>query len=154
MQSKNVKGAIITGEFTGELKFYAPYYGTTAFSSEEIHGVNYESYEGSIVEGYVNDYKNLLEGKFDLKIEEARLISMEELVAENIGCTVRLVGTTDLEIKCTKAPSFIYSTSYWFNYSENSNYGITNLAGAFYAPYDNDYIFGVRPVIVISKDYF
>ena len=58
--------------------FIFPWVGVTAFASEEQHGTNYNDYNGSIVEEYVNDYAELLESKFDVEIEEARLITYED----------------------------------------------------------------------------
>ena len=58
--------------------------GTTAFSSDLQKGKNYSTYSGSVVEKYVNNYKRLLEEKFDINIVEARLISKEELLFQSI----------------------------------------------------------------------
>ena len=51
--------------------------GTTAFSSDEKKGTNYNDYQGSIVEEYVNNYKRILESKYGVDIVEARLITYE-----------------------------------------------------------------------------
>ena len=58
--------------------------GITAFSSFEQKGENYSSYEGSIVEGYVNDYKTIIESEYGVEVEEARLIRKDELENEKI----------------------------------------------------------------------
>ena len=118
--------------------------GTTPFSSSEVHGTNYSSYEGSIVEGYVNEYKSKLEA-IGAEIEEARLITKEEL--EGLGCSSS--GNT-----CSSAPSFIYSTSYW----SGSAFDTTHVWGVYSIAYfgsindgcSNNTTFGVRPVIGIS----
>ena len=114
--------------------------GTTPFSSSEVHGTNYSTYEGSIVEGYVNEYKSKLEA-IGAEIEEARLITKEEL--EGLGCSS---GT------CSSAPFFIYSTSYWSGsaYDTDNVWRVNSTAsfgGNFYTYGRN---FGVRPVIGIS----
>ena len=118
--------------------------GTTPFSSSEVHGTNYSSYEGSIVEGYVNEYKSKLEA-IGAEIEEARLITKEEL--EGLGCSSSgYSGYT-----CNSAPSFIYSTSYWSGSACNPSnvWGVYSIAN-FDDVYTFDNSFGVRPVIGIS----
>ena len=98
-------------EMRGWIDGQSEWKGTTPFSSSEVHGTNYSSYEGSIVEGYVNEYKSKLEA-IGAEIEEARLITKEEL--EGLGCSSS--GYT-----CNSAPSFIYSTSYWSGSAYNSD---------------------------------
>ena len=129
-------------EMIGWISGQSEWKGTTPFSSSEVHGTNYSSYEGSIVEGYVNEYKSKLEA-IGVEIEEARLITKEEL--EGLGCSSS--GFT-----CSSAPSFIYSTSYWSCSPDNINY-VWNVYsnatfGNSYYGYSNN--FGVRPVIGIS----
>ena len=116
--------------------------GTTPFSSSEVHGTNYSSYEGSIVEGYVNEYKSKLEA-IGAEIEEARLITKEEL--EGLGCSSS--GYT-----CNSAPSFIYSTSYWSGSAYNADFVwyVSSYASFYYNDYPYSTCFGVRPVIGIS----
>ena len=116
--------------------------GTTPFSSTEVHGTNYSSYEGSIVEGYVNEYKSKLEA-IGAEIEEARLITKEEL--EELGCSSS--GHT-----CGSAPSFIYSTSYWTGSAFYTSYvwSVYSDADFYNLIYTSDNSFGVRPVIGIS----
>ena len=125
--------------------------GTTAFSSSTQKGTNYNDYSGSIVEGYVNNYKNILESEYGVDVVEARLITKEELTSEEIGCSAT-------SYSCTSSTyPWIYATTYW----SGSAYGIGNVwyvvsKGYFNNSYDysNNNNFGVRPVIVISKDYF
>lgn len=118
--------------------------GTTPFSSDEVHGTNYSSYEGSIVEGYVNEYKSKLEA-IGAEIDEARLITKEEL--EGLGCS-------ENDYTFQTVPSFIYSTSYWSGsaYDANSVWFVSSEPLFFrnrnnYVNYNS---FGVRPVIGIS----
>ena len=123
--------------------------GTTAFSSFEQKGENYSSYEGSIVEGYVNDYKTIIESEYGVEVEEARLIRKDELENEKIGCS-------SADYTCEGAPEWIYSTSYWSASADDTSDVWYVLSGAYfdnnYSDYDND--FGVRPVIIISKSNF
>ena len=125
-------------------------YGITIFSSVEQSGTNYSDYVGSIVEGYVNAYKEILEGEeYGVPVVEARLITKDELESEDIGCD-------SSNHTCNDAPSWIYSTTYW----TGSAYGADNVwyvdsFGYFnISRYDYGYGYGVRPVIIISKSLF
>ena len=120
------------------------WYGTTAFSNTD------STYEGSIVEGYVNNYKTILESDYGVDVIEARLISYDELTdSETFACV-----EYDM---CSDKYSWIYSTSYWSGAARNEDNVLgVDSSGDFsdYDFYDHNYYFGVRPVIVISKDYF
>lgn len=123
--------------------------GTTAYSSDVQKGTNYSSYSGSIVEDYVNNYKSLLEANFDVKVEEARLISYAELTdSETFACKEMN--------KCSDKYPWIYSTSYWSGSADNSHniWYVKRNGFFFYCDWDYDSFFGVRPVIVISKSQF
>jgi hypothetical protein len=115
--------------------------GTTAFSNTN------STYEGSIVEGYVNNYKTILESDYGVDIEEARLITYDELSNTT---------TFACDMICSDKYPWIYSTSYWSGSAHNANglWGVGAQGGFFSELYSNDSTFGVRPVIVISKDYF
>ena len=107
-----------------------------------MHGTNYSSYEGSIVEGYVNEYKSKLEA-IGAEIEEARLITKEEL--EGLGCSAS-------SHTCNTAPSFIYSTSYWSGSAASTRnvWSVDSHARINSNRYTYNTSFGVRPVIGIS----
>ena len=139
-QEQNARG-YVRGEF--------PFIGTTAFSSSTQHGTNYSDYSGSIVEGYVNAYKTIIEEDYGVPVEAARLISYDELTdSETFACV-------EFDYCSDKYP-WIYSTSYWSGSADDANYVWNVISiGRFYSiEYDYDSNFGVRPVIVISKDYF
>ena len=92
---------------------------------------------------YVENYKNIL-SDYGVDIVEARLIKKEEL--DNFGCCGE------------ESYSWLYSTSYWTGTAETTsmNVVLSELDWAYFEGnniYDNNR-FGVRPVIVISKDYF
>lgn len=117
-----------------------PYVGTVIFSESD------KNYDGSIVEGYVNSYNSYLITQGAVPIE-ARLITKDELI--NLGCD-------ETKGKCTEAPEWISSSSYWTQtIKEPSQWGV-------YIVYDeenfgtDDYdleeYFGVRPVIVLSRN--
>ena len=115
--------------------------GTTVFSD------NSTSYTGSIVEGYVNAYKDILEGEeYGVPVVEARLITKEELTSNDIGCDI---------LSCENAPSFIYSISYWSGSTGDYDFvWVVYSLGIFNQDnYYNDEFLGVRPVIVIPKSY-
>ena len=128
--------------------FNYPWVGTTAFSSDIQKGTDYSDYEGSIVEGYVNNYKSYLAG-LGVNIEEARLITKEEL--EDLGCD-------GYEETCEGAPDFLYNTSYWTGTKEDSVHIWYVYHGGYfffdYDEYDRNDGLGVRPVIIISTSEF
>ena len=124
--------------------------GTTAFSSSTQKGTNYSDYSGSIVEGYVNNYKTILESDYGVDVVEARLITKDELTSEEIGCSAT-------DYTCTgSAYPWIYSTTYWSGSADNANYvWYVDSDGNFNRhSYGNAISFGVRPVIIISKSNF
>ena len=119
-------------------------YGITAFSNTS------STYEGSIVEGYVNAYKDILEGSdYGIDVIEARLISYDELTdSETFACV-------EYDFCSDKYP-WIYSTSYWSGAALDT-YGVwivSSDSSFIDHMYTFDYDFGVRPVIIISKSEF
>ena len=121
----------------------AEWYGTTAFSNTD------STYTGSIVEGYVNNYKTILESDYGVDVVEARLITKDELV-NTFGCN-------ESEYTCTgSAYPWIYATTYWSG-SANDDSGVWNVSSdGHFGSNDCAYDFGagVRPVIIISKSNF
>ena len=124
--------------------------GITMFSNGSQKGDYFSDYNGSLVELYVNDYKSLLENKFGVEILEARLITKEELTDSNTFACSETNNT------CSNSPyEWIYGTSYWTSSIFNTDYiwAVTSFKRFESYNYDYDY-FGVRPVIVISKNEF
>ena len=118
--------------------------GTTAFSNTN------STYEESIVEGYVNNYKTILESDYGVDVVEARLITRVELTSEEIGCSAT-------DYTCTgSAYPWIYSTSYWSGSAILADYVWFVSSDGYFSFYDynDDSDFGVRPVIIISKSNF
>ena len=117
--------------------------GTTAFSNTD------STYEGSIVEGYVNAYKTIIEEDYGVPVEQARLINFDELTdSETFACV-------DWDYCSDKYP-WIYSTSYWSGTADDpGSVWYVDSNGGFIS-YDYDYgdDLGVRPVIIISKSLF
>ena len=123
--------------------------GTTAFSSSTQKGTNYSDYSGSIVEGYVNNYKTILEKDYGVDVVEARLISYDELTdSETFACV-------EFGMCSSKYP-WIYSTSYWSGSASNTTdvWRVRSSGNFFRNNYFSDDNFGVRPVIIISKSNF
>ena len=112
-----------------------PYLGVTAFSNTN------STYAGSIVEGYVNNYNTYL-ATLGVTPMEARLITYDELVS--LGCS-------EDDMSCSKAPSWVYSTSYWTgsNVSSGAWFVYTN-KNFYYTHFSYVNCFGVRPVIEMS----
>ena len=134
MQDSRMKGYVSSG---------TPYLGVTVFSNTGA------TYSGSIIESYVNNYKSLLETNYNIDITEARLITKDELTdSKTFAC-----GENK---KCSSKYPWIYSTSYWSGstYDVSSIWFIVSGGVLSSAHYGNDSGPGVRPVIVISKDYF
>ena len=122
-----------------------PFIGTTAFSSDSQKGTNYSDYNGSIVEGYVNNYASYLEG-LGANIEDARLITKEEL--ETLGCMV--------DSGCSDNYPWIYSTSYWSGsaYDAYHVWRVRSTGDIGDIDCNLDFGFGVRPVIEIPLSEF
>lgn len=120
----------------GELVY--PFVGGVIFGSNS-------TYEGSVTEGYVKEYMEKLNVK-KASINEASLITLNELKA--LGCD-------EMEFTCNGAPGFIHSTSYWTRTDNYGNVYVVVSDGSFdFDDITNDYSFGVRPVITISKSLF
>lgn len=131
IQDSEARG-YVAGEF--------PFIGTTAFSNTNF------TYSGSIVEGYVNNYKTYLTN-MGADISSARLITKAEL--EKLGCN-------EDNYSCSDAPSWVYSTSYWSG-SASDAYGVWYVYSYAYFDFTNYYSdleFGVRPVIEIPLTEF
>ena len=95
---------------------------------------------------YVENYKNSLVSQ-GAELEEVRLIKVEELVS--LGCN-------KLSLSCSAAPKWVFATSYWTgsNYDDYYIWIVNNSGTLLYDAYNVGFEYGVRPVIVISKDYF
>lgn len=124
---------------------YFPWVGITYFATTEKHGVNLNSYEGSIAEEYVNEYVQYL-SSLNATILESRLITKDELV--KLGC-----GTFD----CKDAPSWVYNTSFWTQTPPGTNTTMlwyVNRGATFDsdATVNESIVLGVRPVIVIPNN--
>jgi hypothetical protein len=128
-----------------------PLIGTKPFSSTNYWKdivPTYPAYvydENSYLYEYVENYKIFLEN-LSVDVSDARLVTIEEL--ENLGCV-------SVNRNCREAPSWVYSTTYWAGTVSSSfevwhvgSDGVLNDSTPEYS------CNGVRPVIVVSKDYF
>ena len=139
------------------------WYGTTAFSDKKYWSANYSDYpyEGSyevdewryvydnnsLLYNFVENYKLYLEN-YGIIVEESRLIKHTEL--SELGCDF-YYG------KCDSNLSWVYSTSYWTGVAEGDRVWAVKTDGSYVTygfEYTNQYMYGVRPVIMISKSYF
>ena len=127
----------------GACKGVKIYRGTTKLSNSSAY------YSGSIVEGYVNNYKSKLEANFDIEIKEARLITKEELNNPDTFACIEMDS-------CSDRYPWVYSTTYWTGSARSSSepWHMYCGGGLFYFHFNLMAIDGVRPVIIISKDYF
>ena len=129
--------------------------GTTFFRPE--HSSDMGIYIGSIIEEYVNNY-NAYVATQGVTPLEMRLLTQDE--AYNLGCNEE---GKNVYYCNNNAPSFIYSTSYWLGTLQDYDiavdpgllvYVIDRRGDNHFSRYYYDFCYGVRPVIVISKDYF
>ena len=126
--------------------------GVVGFSDSSQKGINYNDYSGSIVELYVNNYVKILEEEYSIFIENARLITIDELTDKNtFNCVIVYQNGTNPN--CKSSPySWIYSTSFWTMSPSGDYIWAVNTAGAMgSAAYSTNNFFGVRPVIVMPK---
>ena len=131
-----------------------PYIGVVQYATNSQKGTNLSDYNGSIIEGYVNNYKTILESDYGVDVVEARLINYDELTnPETFACSYpdHISGKCNNELY-----PWISSTTYWTGATRStSSLYVVWYTGRFGVSETVDrYFYGVRPVIVISKDYF
>lgn len=122
----------------------SPMYGTTPFSEEWF------GYSESIVEDYVSNYGKILKSDFGVIYDKIRLITKDELMnSDTFACNE--YGP------CSDKYPWIYSMAYWTKTSyidEEDGYRYVWVIGQNELSECKNYFeyFGVRPVIVISKE--
>ena len=124
----------------------------TVFSSETVHGTNPNSYEGSIVEDLVGDYKTTLEG-FGVTINDATLVSYDEVISAPFNCK-------EYGGLCAADYSWIYKdgnttgASHWTRTGLSSDTYLVWEVNTMGVVYGNNHCYsvayGVRPVITIA----
>ena len=91
----------------------------------------------------LNNYKTYLKNTLGKTSIDARLINYEELTS--LGCS----GNDN---SCKSSPSWVYSTNYWSASAYISYVWLVYSNGGFgYDRFDHPGLFGLRPVITISK---
>ena len=154
LQSSDMKGYVSgqnrygTVDFSGTNYWYSgglkQKYGSS-YNTSNIYDNDYSAVSGNnySLAYYVENYKDILE-TYGLTIEKARLLTYSEALT-NVGCS-------SYHYNCPGG--FIAETSFWLGtaYNDSRVFSI-NSSGAIY--FDNYYSndnYGVRPVIVISKE--
>jgi hypothetical protein len=126
----------------GVIKFSNTYYWFSSAKNypADVYDVNSKLYN------YVETYKTYLL-TLGVVPSEARLITYNELVI--LGCSAS-------SSSCSGAPSWVYGTSYWTGTAYNPNFLYAVASDSTFKNYQYGHTgsLGVRPVIVISKDYF
>ena len=119
----------------------------TAFSNETIKGITPSSYEGSIVEDLVGDYKTTLEG-FGVTISEATLLSYDEVAAAPFNCT-STSGSCDPAYSWLSIAGSAFSYSLWTRSAPYAGPTLWCISSHYLTYYTYSYLQGVRPVIGI-----
>ena len=124
-----------------------PANGTTPFSSTKYwSNTTTDVFDSnSTLYNYIENYKTYL-SHLGVTPNEARIPTYAELIA--VGCN---------SSNCNDAPSWVYSTSYWigkFHSNAPFVYYVDNRGETGTTHHAATNLFGCRPVIVISKDYF
>lgn len=130
-----------------------PYIGVTEFSNDSKHGTEYATYEGSVVEEYVNNY-----------VEYLKEHGAPSNITGNIMTKSAIIGLcSDYPDETWCAPihseiECLDTSSYWTKTMEYSEtlWVIDLIGDEVYLEYSNGYCsndkyIGVRPVITISK---
>ena len=145
-------------------EFVIDFYGTVAFAEYQNGGYGYwtnskrdllDKYksdvawnfwvydENSEIYKYIQMYKNKLKERGYQKID-VTMLSFDQLIA--LGCY-----RDGSDFTCESAPEFLSGLAYWtgsgYNYQDVWTYGID--IGVTY--YYIDYMFGIRPVVTVSK---
>lgn len=114
---------------------------------KEKYGTSYPAFvydSNSTLYSHVQNYQSYLRNTVGKKSVTATLISQEQLVS--LGCKAE-------RLSCEDAPNWVYLTSYWTGSAvhDNSLYRVTTKAIFGYEIPTSNNIFGIRPVITISK---
>ncbi len=109
------------------------------------YGTSYPTYvydDNSNVKQYVDDYVDYLETQ-GVNVT-GRLIKQEELVG--LGCD-------ESSSSCSSAPTWVYQTSFWSGsaFSKGIVWCVRSFGVFINDLYDDDTIYGVRPVIILEK---
>ena len=122
-------------------------YGEAYYDDNNIYDTDYSDASGTnySVAYYVENYKDILEN-YGLTVQGARLLTYSEATDSSVGC--------DRENSLCPVNEFITNTSFWLGSAGNDTgvYGVFYDDGGFFEnSYDEECMFGVRPVIVVAK---
>ena len=117
-----------------------PYVGTVEFANDTYKGISYSDYSGSLMEKYINDYVNLFENEFGVTVSNVKFIDMGDILGQEFS------GYSNI----------LYMTSYWLRVRSSDEFIYTIKRGGSYnaISYNVNNAYGIRPIMVISKDYF
>ena len=130
-----------------------PWIGTVAFSTSNYWANTINSYPYYVYDSnsalylYLDSYEYYLD-TLEITLQEIRVINQEDLTA--LGCNLS-------NLQCDPKNDWLLSTSYWTGiaYSDEYMYFVGKNIGITSSGIPNiKHVVGVRPVIVISKDYF
>ena len=130
-----------------------PWIGTVAFSTSNYWANTINSYPYYVYDSnsalylYLDSYEYYLD-TLEITLQEIRVINQEDLTA--LGCNLS-------NLQCDPKNDWLLSTSYWTGiaYSDEYMYFVGKNIGIASSGIPNiKHVVGVRPVIVISKDYF
>jgi len=149
LQSSDVKGAVTGDDKKGTLAFASTNYwnGQVGVSGSPFEGNYGEPYvyvynSSSNLKTYIDNYSDYI-SSLGVTVKEARVLKYIE--AKNLGCTMS-------NESCAGAPDFVHETSFWLGNANGpeSLWRIDSINNKFMrGAYDNNYYYGIRPVIVI-----
>ncbi|MBO5138960.1 MAG: hypothetical protein J6B89_04940 [Bacilli bacterium] len=121
------------------------YSGVLSFSNDDTKGVNYSTFEGSIVEKKVDAYAMKL-SKIGVNTIDVTLITKTEI--DGLAKTTLTSG-----LITSKVPEWLYGKSYWTRSEYDKNYAWYIDSRGYLDHYHdckNNKYFGIRPVVYIS----
>jgi len=117
-------------------------YGDHSIGVTPFSDIN-SNYSGSIVEVYVNNYKNYLVTQ-GITPTNIRLLTKEEAI---------ILGCNEDDMSCQNAPAWLSSRTFWTNNTIDNNVLIIIYTGEYiYETFNDRRGAGVRPVIELSVD--
>ena len=144
-------GSEATGLQDSSMIGYTPnqtiYSGVLSFSNDNTKGVNYSTFEGSIVEKKVDEYATKL-SKIGVNTIDVTLITKNEI--DGLAKTTLTSG-----LITSKVPEWLYGKSYWTRSEYDKNYAWYIDSRGYLDHYHdckNNKYFGIRPVVYISVD--
>ena len=159
LQDSDVRGFVDSGtpgyvegmQKYGNVAFSSTYYwyDSTNRVLKSQYGSSYPAYvydSNSNLKQYVDTYVTYLTNQ-GVNVS-GRLIKQEELVSLGCNASTRYCDSSN----GGTAPEWVYQTSYWPGLAEGSIslWGVLSLGGIITDSYDDDYISGVRPVIILE----